>query len=256
MPNNEENKGMFRNFLGGFKRLIKGEEDESSTSAVHNNEGSNPQVNVNPEDRENFLIEKALESIQYYDRLDVMNIGGEEDPDESQAVESEAGLEQEKMAAKSQAASTTESTETSISSDSMKKRGLKSTADSISLSLSIESKKASRSLEVTESQTQSLEVGQSDSKEIYLYREQDQDNFIGLVGVETFQSPGNESEHPESVVIDRIALLPSFRNESVGYQIFCELKERYPNTAFLGSRLTSELLVKWSSRYAQEHQES
>ena len=64
---------------------------------------------------------------------------------------------------------------------------------------------------------------QSDSKEIYLYREQDQDNFIGLVGVETFQSPGNESEHPESVVIDRIALLPSFRNESVGYQIFCEL---------------------------------
>ena len=29
---------------------------------------------------------------------------------------------------------------------------------------------------------------QSDSKEIYLYREQDQDNFIGLVGVETFQS--------------------------------------------------------------------
>ena len=97
---------------------------------------------------------------------------------------------------------------------------------------------------------------QSDSKEIYLYREQDQDNFIGLVGVETFQSPGNESEHPESVVIDRIALLPSFCNESVGYQIFCELKERYPNSAFLGSRLTSELLVKWSSRYAQEHQES
>ena len=93
---------------------------------------------------------------------------------------------------------------------------------------------------------------QSDSKEIYLYREQDQDNFIGLVGVENFQSPGNESEHPESVVIDRIALLPSFRNESVGY----ELKERYPNSAFLGSRLTSELLVKWSSRYAQEHQES
>jgi len=76
------------------------------------------------------------------------------------------------------------------------------------------------------------------------------------VGVETFQSPGNESIHPESVVIDRIALLPSFRNESVGYQIFCELKERYPNSAFLGSRLTSELLVKWSSRYAQEHQES
>ena len=165
MPNNEENKGMFRNFLGGFKRLIKGEEDESSTSAVHNNEGSTPQVNVNPEDRENFLIEKALESIQYYDRLDVMNIGGEEDPDESQAVESEASLEQEKMVAKSQAASTTESAETSISSDSMKKRGLKSTADSISLSLSIESKKASRSLEVTESQTHSLEVGQSDSKE-------------------------------------------------------------------------------------------
>ena len=163
MPNNEENKGMFRNFLGGFKRLIKGEEDESSTSAAHNNEGSNPQVNVNPEDRENFLIEKALESIQYYDRLDVMNIGGEE-VDESPAVESEASLEQEKMAAKSQAASTTESAETSISSDSMKKRGLKSTADSISLSLSIESKKASRSLEVTESQTHSLEVGQSDSK--------------------------------------------------------------------------------------------
>ena len=133
MPHNEENKGMFRNFLGGFKRLIKGEEDESSTSAVHNNEGSNPQVNVNPEDKENFLIEKALESIQYYDRLDVMNIGGEE-VDESPAVESEASLEQEKMTAKSQAASTTESAETSISSDSMKKRGLKSTADSISLS--------------------------------------------------------------------------------------------------------------------------
>jgi len=72
MPNNEENKGMFRNFLGGFKRLIKGEEDESSTSAVHNNEGSNPQVSVNPEDRENFLIEKALESIQLWQMKQIL----------------------------------------------------------------------------------------------------------------------------------------------------------------------------------------
>ena len=77
MPSNEENKGMLRNFLGGFKRLIKGEEQEEESSASNNNQGITPQVNMTQEDRENFLIEKALESIQYYYILDVMNIGGE-----------------------------------------------------------------------------------------------------------------------------------------------------------------------------------
>ena len=74
MTNNENAKGTFRKFLDGFKRLIKrGNKEELSTA--RETEGEETGVaggSLSPEESETFLIDKALESIQYYDRLDVM----------------------------------------------------------------------------------------------------------------------------------------------------------------------------------------
>ena len=138
MPNNENAKGTFRKFLDGFKRLIKkGNKEELSTA--RETEGEETGVaggSLSPEESETFLIDKALESIQYYDRLDVMNIGEESSSEESPLPESDSSLSQEKELAKSQTVSASHSLETSLSktTDSRKTKGLKSTADSISLS--------------------------------------------------------------------------------------------------------------------------
>ena len=151
MSNNENAKGTFRKFLDSFKRLIKRGNQEEELSAARENEGEDTEVvgeSISPEESETFLIDKALESIQYYDRLDVMNIGEESSSEESLLPESDSNLSQEKEPAKSQTVSASHSLETSLSKtiDSRKTKGLKSTADSISLSLSLENKKTSSSL--------------------------------------------------------------------------------------------------------------
>ena len=91
---------------------------------------------------------------------------------------------------------------------------------------------------------------QSEYKDFLLYRTEEQENYIGLVGIE--QHHDSESGL-NTLIIDRVALLPSFRHESLGYQMFCELKQLYSDYAIIGSQLTAEWVMKWSIRYDTEY---
>ena len=91
---------------------------------------------------------------------------------------------------------------------------------------------------------------QNENKDFLLYRTQENENYIGLIGIE--QHHDSESG-AKTLIIDRVALLPSFRHESLGYQMFCELKQLYSDYAMIGSQLTAEWVMKWSMRYDDEY---
>lgn len=99
-------------------------------------------------------------------------------------------------------------------------------------------------------QQQLLEMYQSQPEfDIFLYKEKESDNYIGIVIIERIQ----EVEYATmSIIIHRMSVLPSFRNEGVGYQMYCELRQMYPTASFQGSIIMSEFVKNWSIKYRLE----
>lgn len=91
----------------------------------------------------------------------------------------------------------------------------------------------------------------NEQRDLLLYKEDENENFIGLIGVEHSAT----SEAVETLLLERISLIPSFRNEGVGYQIYTELRQRYPHAKLIGSFSTSELLIKWAQKFSREQSE-
>ncbi|MDO4432090.1 MAG: GNAT family N-acetyltransferase [Aerococcaceae bacterium] len=87
------------------------------------------------------------------------------------------------------------------------------------------------------------------NRELYLYKDDETENFVGLMGIERTQLDETGSE---TIVIDRVAVIPSFRNEGIGYQMYAALRQRYPESNWLGALNTSDFVVKWAQKYHQE----
>lgn len=91
--------------------------------------------------------------------------------------------------------------------------------------------------------------------DILLYKEDESENFIGLICIERNVSPSDDSEKPSSmtIIVHRIAVVPSFRDEGVGYRMYESLRSLYPNASVIGSMDTVDLLSKWLTKYNQNH---
>lgn len=87
-----------------------------------------------------------------------------------------------------------------------------------------------------------------EQRSLLLYKEEENENFIGLIGV-VHSTP---EDAVETLLVDRISLIPSFRNEGVGYHIYEELRQQYPKAKLIGSLSTSEVLIKWAQKYQRE----
>lgn len=89
--------------------------------------------------------------------------------------------------------------------------------------------------------------------DILLYKENESDNFIGLICIERNMSTSNDEDKPATmtVIVHRIAVVPSFRDEGVGYRMYESLRNQYPNATVIGSMDTVDLLAKWSAKYNQ-----
>ncbi|UUX34548.1 hypothetical protein [Fundicoccus culcitae] len=102
----------------------------------------------------------------------------------------------------------------------------------------------------TEEQRKLLEEYRNDpDKEIYLYKDDQSDNFVGIVTIERNHLDNESEDDIETILVPRIAVIPSFRNEGVGFKIYSNLRKLYPNATLIGSIKTSDLLAKWSKKY-------
>ena len=91
----------------------------------------------------------------------------------------------------------------------------------------------------------------SEHKKIYLYKDADTDNFIGLLAVEMVTN--DEQLEPVTINVERLALIPSFREDGYGYQMFEALKEKYPNSTIIGTMGTVDLITEWTRQYNQDY---
>lgn len=89
--------------------------------------------------------------------------------------------------------------------------------------------------------------------EIYLYRQQEGDNYLGVMVVETL--PEFENSNRPRLSIERVGIIPSFRHEGNGYEMYLKLRERFPNAVIQGNLLMSEIVKDWTIRYREEFEQ-
>lgn len=101
-----------------------------------------------------------------------------------------------------------------------------------------------------------------DKREIYLYKDEASGNYVGVMAVEHNQSSVTKNEEElsiyDNIMIQRVAVIPSFRNEGIGYGLYSGLRELYPNATIIGTTTneTVDLVSKWAQQYNEEHEEN
>ena len=104
-----------------------------------------------------------------------------------------------------------------------------------------------------ETQRQLLEAYQvTENADIYLYKTDESENYIGLVCVEISQVNQSSQDESMTLILDRVALNPSFREEGLGFEMYKELRDLYPQATVIGSNLTMEIVAKWTEKYQNE----
>lgn len=94
-----------------------------------------------------------------------------------------------------------------------------------------------------------------DNREIYLYKDESSGNYVGVMAVEHNQSSVTNSDDEisirENIMIQRVAVIPSFRNEGIGYKIYNDLRHAHPNATIIGTTTnkTVDLVSKWAQQY-------
>lgn len=81
--------------------------------------------------------------------------------------------------------------------------------------------------------------------EIYLYYDEETENFIGLLAVTHHYSDDGHETTAKNITIDKIALIPSFRSEGFGFRMYQELKAHYPGIPILGTLKTVDIINHW-----------
>lgn len=82
-----------------------------------------------------------------------------------------------------------------------------------------------------------------ENKKLYLWRDQETDNIVGIVGV----------EYDESMVLIRhLSVSPSFRNEGMIYKILDRLQSLYPEQVMNGTLETALFVSKWVQKKSED----
>lgn len=87
-------------------------------------------------------------------------------------------------------------------------------------------------------------INQQDRK-IYLWKEADSDNIIGLVGFD-------QHDDTDTLVVRYLSINPSFREEGLTYDLLTALKKEFPVYSLTGVISLSTILSKWTKRRQEE----
>lgn len=82
-------------------------------------------------------------------------------------------------------------------------------------------------------------------RKIYLWKEADSDNIIGLVGFD-------QHDDTDTLVVRYLSINPSFREEGLTYDLLTALKKEFPVYSLTGVISLSTILSKWTKRRQEE----
>lgn len=92
---------------------------------------------------------------------------------------------------------------------------------------------------------------------LYLYKDTNTENYIGIVVIEVIsleeKNNSEDSTNDKTVNVLRLAVMPSFRNEGIGYKVYCELKKLYADATIIGTMDTVDVIREWSQKYNLNH---
>lgn len=83
-----------------------------------------------------------------------------------------------------------------------------------------------------------------DSRQLFLWKSEETDNLIGVVGVEV----------NDLLLLRHLSINPSYRNEGLSYKILDALQERFSEKNIASTLETASLLSKWQKRTAEEQE--
>ncbi len=90
----------------------------------------------------------------------------------------------------------------------------------------------------------------NEKKKIYLYKDIETDNYIGLMAIEMIYLENQLV--PTTINVERMAIIPSFKDEDYGYKMFAELKEKYPESTIIGTMDNVNEITEWTQKYNKE----
>ena len=94
-----------------------------------------------------------------------------------------------------------------------------------------------------------------DNCEVYLYKDESSGNYVGVMAVEHNQSSVTTSNEEisvrENIMIQRVAVIPSFRNEGIGFTLYHDLRQLHPNATIIGTTTnkTIDLFSNWAQKF-------
>ncbi len=92
-------------------------------------------------------------------------------------------------------------------------------------------------IETTQQVMDELDVfAANENREIYLWKDEEADTFIGLIGVE---------EGDKVVLVRYLTLSPSYRDEGISLKMLEALSEAYPDTPITGTLATTPVIADW-----------
>ena len=99
---------------------------------------------------------------------------------------------------------------------------------------------------------------QSEDFELYLYKDPETDNFVGLLGAEHRFANQEDGKVQETILINRISVIPSFEDEAIDYQMYKSLKMMYPKAQISGAIQyhTLDQVASFAARYQAENDPS
>lgn len=87
--------------------------------------------------------------------------------------------------------------------------------------------------------------------DILLYRQDDQENYIGVLQVE-YNRQSNQDQDSLTIIIQRYGVIPSFRDENVAYEMYKALRLKFPQATVIASMHLSDEIAEWSEIFARE----
>lgn len=93
--------------------------------------------------------------------------------------------------------------------------------------------------------TEEMDKINQQERKIYLWKEADSDNIIGLVGFD-------QHDDTDTLVVRYLSINPSFREEGRTYDLLTALKKEFPVYTLTGVISLSTILSKWTKRRQEE----
>lgn len=96
------------------------------------------------------------------------------------------------------------------------------------------------------------ETMEDDSRDILLYKDEESDNYAGILLVEFNVQEIDDQSPSTTITIHRYGVVPSFQDDQIDYMMYRSLRMKYPRATIIGVLNLSDEIASWSTQFDEE----